>query len=132
MVRMLRCGAVSVMTLCAPCLGNLAWAQCGPPQTVTDAPYPAFSVAPTRVTGFVMRDPVGTYMYRRQNEPHRGVDLVATGLSAVPSDFEVYASGAGTVAYAGNNDPAGYGYTVVIDHHNGEYTLYAHLAERAS
>jgi murein DD-endopeptidase MepM/ murein hydrolase activator NlpD len=58
--------------------------------------------------------------------------MIATAFSANGEDFCVMASAGGVVAFVGNTDPEGYGYSVVIDHGGGEYSLSAHLAEQAS
>lgn len=54
---------------------------------------------------------------------HKGLDLQCP-------DGQIYPSAPGTVV-AVNNDPDahGFGIYVIIDHHNGWFTLYAHLAE---
>ncbi len=53
---------------------------------------------------------------------HRGIDI-ATALGT-----PVLAADAGTVISAGWPDNSGYGNRVVIDHHNGYHTWYAHLS----
>lgn len=53
---------------------------------------------------------------------HQGVDL------ALPAGTPIRAVGAGTVVYAGWVF-SGYGISVVIDHHNGYLTHYAHASE---
>ena len=53
---------------------------------------------------------------------HQGVDL------AMPAGTPIRAVGAGTVIYAGWVF-SGYGISVVIDHHNGYLTHYAHASE---
>ncbi len=82
----------------------------------------------TQATG-----PIGSYNYMfpvgnhslsgfDYSNYHRGIDLAAGEGSAV------VASDSGTVIYSGWND-SGYGWLVVIDHNNGDETLYAHLLE---
>jgi hypothetical protein len=51
---------------------------------------------------------------------HAGIDLVA------PAGTPVYAARAGKVTFADWSD--GYGFLVVVDHGDGERTLYAHLS----
>jgi murein DD-endopeptidase MepM/ murein hydrolase activator NlpD len=55
---------------------------------------------------------------------HAGVDLAA------PSGTPILAVGAGTVVSAGDNH-GGYGISVLIDHHNGYLTHYAHMSATA-
>lgn len=58
--------------------------------------------------------------YRRM---HSGVDLTAR------NGTKVYATGDGTIESSGRNEKgfSGYGVVVVVNHHNGFKTLYAHL-----
>lgn len=109
-----------------------ASAQCGATPQGSPAPTKAFSVAPTKTIGYALRLATGEYLAGRANGAHQGVDIVATGSMTRKEDTKVMATGGGIVAFAHNSDPTGYGYTVMIDHNNGEYTLYAHLAETAS
>lgn len=53
---------------------------------------------------------------------HLGIDLAAA------EGTPVFASDSGTVIYADWND-SGYGNLVVIDHNNGDKTIYAHLSK---
>jgi hypothetical protein len=71
---------------------------------------------------------------RAGGKNHQGVDIVANQSSPDKSIYAVRATAAGSVAYARMNGTpnTGYGYTVVVDHANGFYTLYAHLAINAS
>lgn len=54
--------------------------------------------------------------------PHRGVDY------GVPVGTPVYAPAAGTVVEATND--GSFGIAVCLDHHDGWYTLYAHLSQK--
>lgn len=79
--------------------------------------------APVDNPGFPTNNPLGGArytFYQAFTGGHSGVDLSAR------SGTPVYASGSGTVIYAGWND-GGYGNAVIIDH-GGSYSLYAHLS----
>jgi murein DD-endopeptidase MepM/ murein hydrolase activator NlpD len=110
----------------------LASALCGPAPTGSPAPSPAFHKAPTETGRFRLRLGAGEYLAGRARGAHQGIDIVATSLTPSKDAYRVVAGGGGKVAFVGNSDPAGYGYTVIIDHGNGEYSLYAHLAANAS
>jgi murein DD-endopeptidase MepM/ murein hydrolase activator NlpD len=92
-------------------------------------------IAPTNTANSLMRGDAGAFNAPRSNgNRHAGVDIVARISSSDKTTYRVVAVGKGKVAYAGFNGAVdkGYGYTVVIDHGNGIYTLYAHLATLAS
>ena len=57
---------------------------------------------------------------------HTGLDIAGTGYGS-----PVYAADNGVVIKSEYNG-AGYGNYIVIDHHNGYYTSYAHMSERKS
>lgn len=79
--------------------------------------------APVENPGYPTNNPLGGArytFYQAFTTYHSGVDLSAR------SGTPVYASGSGTVIYAGWND-GGYGNAIIIDH-GGSYTLYAHLS----
>lgn len=50
---------------------------------------------------------------------HRGIDIAA------PAGTPIYAAASGTVTYSGYNN-GGFGKLIIIDHHNGYETYYAH------
>lgn len=58
---------------------------------------------------------------------HECVDIIAIVNSASKETYSVCATSGGQVAYARINgsESSGYGYTVVIDHQNGENALFA-------
>jgi len=92
-------------------------------------------VAPTRTLTTLMRGGPGSFMYNRGGgNLHAGVDIVANQSTMDRDAYRVMAAGNGRVAYARLNggEESGYGYTVVVDHGNGVYTQYSHLATNAS
>jgi murein DD-endopeptidase MepM/ murein hydrolase activator NlpD len=94
----------------------------------------AITITPTQTSTSLLRGGPGAFGAPRGAATHQGVDIVANQSSNDKSIYQVRATAAGQVAYAQINGSAstGYGYTVVIDHQNGFYTLYAHLAINAS
>lgn len=95
----------------------------------------AIAIAPTLTTTTLLRGGAGAFGAPRDGgSTHQGVDIVANQSSNDKTIYKVLATAAGKIAYAKINGSAttGYGYTVVIDHQNGFYTLYAHLAIQAS
>jgi murein DD-endopeptidase MepM/ murein hydrolase activator NlpD len=91
----------------------------------------AIKVSPTLLDSSLLRGHEGAFgAPRGVGKTHQGVDIVANKSSEDKSIYQVRATSAGRVAYARLNgsDGSGYGHTVVIDHQNGFYTLYAHLA----
>jgi murein DD-endopeptidase MepM/ murein hydrolase activator NlpD len=94
------------------------------------------SVAPTVLTASLLRGGQGVFGAPRSGgKTHSGVDIVANQSSMDKNTYQVVAVADGVVAYAkvnGEGPGEGYGYTVIIDHGNGTYTLYAHLATVAS
>lgn len=90
---------------------------------------------PTPLASSLLRGHEGAFSAPRAGgKTHQGVDIVAIVSSANKDTYKVCATSAGQIAYARINgsESAGYGYTVVIDHQNGFYTLYAHLAVNVS
>ncbi|WP_404813549.1 M23 family metallopeptidase [Geomonas subterranea] len=84
------------------------------------APFPALAGGPLPVDGVVTSgvgwrlDPFGS----GKLVFHRGVDI------AVPAGTPVRATRGGKVAFAGQR--CGYGATVILEHENGDRTLYGH------
>jgi murein DD-endopeptidase MepM/ murein hydrolase activator NlpD len=91
---------------------------------------------PTSTSKTLLRGHEGVFgAPRGGGKTHSGVDIVANQSSMDKNDYRVSAVADGTVAYAmtnGEGPGEGYGYTVIIDHQNGTYSLYAHLATIAS
>jgi len=98
--------------------------------TISDA----IGISPTMTTTSLLRGGPGAFGAPRGSGTHQGVDIVANQSSPDKSIYQVRSTAAGVVAYAQINGSAttGYGYTVVVDHQIGFYTLYAHLAINAS
>ena len=91
--------------------------------------------APTDKTSTQFRGGAGVFgAPRADGKTHSGVDIVANQSSTDKNLYRVMAVKGGTVAYARTNGAAaeGYGYTLVVDHGDGFYSLYAHLATNAS
>jgi murein DD-endopeptidase MepM/ murein hydrolase activator NlpD len=95
----------------------------------------AIRFTPTLIAKSLLRGHEGAFQAPRPNgKKHQGVDIVANQSSEDKTIYQVRATASGQVAYARINGSAsaGYGYTVVVDHQNGFYTLYSHLAINAS
>ena len=96
----------------------------------------AIANAPTDVACSLLRGSEGAFGARRDGgRSHEGIDIVANRSSSDRRIYRVMATGNGLVAFAGDagtGPSGGYGHAVVIDHCNGFYTLYAHLAANAS
>lgn len=95
----------------------------------------SLSSPPTSVDTTLMRGAVGSILANRTtNKKHTGVDIVANQSAADREVYRVMAVRPGTVAYGQINgsETSGFGFTVVIDHGDGVYTQYSHLAVRAS
>lgn len=91
--------------------------------------------APTNTSFTLLRGSVGAFGEPRGNgKTHAGIDIVANQSSPDKIIYSVFAVNAGTVAYARINgsDTTGYGYTIIIDHGDGNYSQYSHLAIHAS
>ena len=86
-----------------------------------------FRIEAEPVPGAQIRRPEGEFGSIRRNgiSYHKGVDFVA------PPGTPVRAAAAGFICYNEMNGgpDSGYGYTVLIDHADNFYTLYAHLNE---
>lgn len=65
--------------------------------------------------------PTGGTITQTFSRYHGGIDI------AGPMNSPIFASQSGEIIFLGW-DTTGYGYTIVIDHHNGWYTRYAHLS----
>lgn len=82
------------------------------------------------VVGGRIRRPEGEFGAVRKggNSYHKGIDFLA------PAGTPVRAAYSGFICYNGMNGgpDRGYGYTVIIDHGNNFYTLYAHLQGKSS
>ena len=88
-------------------------------------------VAPTDIRYSLLRGGPGAFgASRGGNKKHAGMDIVANQSNPNKETYVVKAVHAGTVAYARMNgsDETDYGYTVIIDHGDGVYTQYSHLA----
>jgi murein DD-endopeptidase MepM/ murein hydrolase activator NlpD len=113
-----------VFALGATCTQNNSTAQTG-----------LVGIAPTSVASSVMRGNAGAFNASRPGgRHHTGVDIVARISSKDKTTYKVVAVAKGKIAYASYNGDVdtGYGYTVIIDHGTGVYTLYGHLATVAS
>lgn len=111
--------------------------------------------APTNVSATVLRPGAGVFRSGRVNGSHTGVDIMLRDYNKTCvldttkkriEALEVYAVADGVVAYSRLNTSAhcpegrpegqgcdlfttGLGHTVIIDHGNGIYSLYAHMAQ---
>lgn len=92
-------------------------------------------MTPTLTTSSLLRGGPGKFNAPRESgKKHTGVDIVANQSSQDKEIYKVRAVSDGVVAYARLNgtEDTNYGYTVIIDHQNGFYTQYSHLAINAS
>jgi murein DD-endopeptidase MepM/ murein hydrolase activator NlpD len=99
--------------------------------TLAAAAVSPIRVAPTSTTTTLMRGGAGAYMFNRGGgKLHTGVDVVANQSSNDREIYRVMAVSHGVIAYSRLNggDETGYGYTIVVDHGDGYYTQYSHLA----
>jgi murein DD-endopeptidase MepM/ murein hydrolase activator NlpD len=90
-----------------------------PPSTAT-APPPTNTPVSTRFI-WPVSGPISSYF--GPSHP-LGIDI---GLGAIPN-AAIGAAKAGTVTFAGGNACCAYGYYVVVDHGDGDQTLYAHFS----
>jgi len=114
----------------------IVFAGCLAMSTPASSGQGIIKTSPTITSNTLLRGDVGVFGAPRGNgKTHAGVDIVANQLSTDKEVYKVRAVADGVVAYAlfnGDDATEGYGYTVVLDHDNGSYTLYAHLATLAS
>jgi hypothetical protein len=110
-----------IMTAIAPC----ALANCSAIITVK-------GWAPTVQATTNIRKGAGEYGSPRQwagpGKKHTGVDIVMNQSSTDPASYEVRSVAAGKVAYVRDNGELGN--VVIIDHGDGCYSMYAHLANQ--
>jgi len=102
---------------------------------VSEAQTPAIHIAPSSVADSVLRGRAGAFgAPRADGKKHSGVDIVSRQTAMDKTPYKVFAVSEGKIAYVGFNGDVnkGYGYTVIVDHGNNLYTLYAHLATLAS
>ncbi|MCX6357875.1 MAG: M23 family metallopeptidase [Candidatus Aureabacteria bacterium] len=89
-----------------------------------------FRLGSLPVRGGTIRRPEGEFGAERKNaiSYHKGIDFAA------PAGTPVRAAADGFICYNEMNGGTdwGYGYTVLIDHGNNFYTLYAHLQNESS
>lgn len=79
---------------------------------------------PLLVEGGLFKRPVaGLHISQYFSRRHRGIDLNSQ------SGTTIYASGSGRVVSLSRGWGGGYGNHLIIDHHNGFQTLYAHLSQ---
>lgn len=105
------------------------------PDIAAQEPSATIRMPPTPTNSTLLRGGPGAYLHNRGGgKLHSGVDIVANQSTEDRSAYRVMAVSDGKVAYARINggDETGYGYTIVIDHENGVYTQYSHLATVAS
>ncbi|MGI6855167.1 M23 family metallopeptidase [Mesorhizobium sp. 1B3] len=88
-------------------------------------------VPPTDKSRTFIRLGAGEFGSARGSKTHTGVDILTRASYPDREAYAVYALGAGTVAYAKFNGVTlddGFGNTIVVDHGNDCYSMYAHLA----
>jgi murein DD-endopeptidase MepM/ murein hydrolase activator NlpD len=118
----IRCHAIASIFL--SCFMFSAFAAC-PPVTALSAP--------TNIQNTFIRKGAGEYgVPRSSGGKHQGVDLVVNADYKDDKPYAVYAIDGGVVAYSQINgsEDTGYGNVVVVDHGNGCYSLYGHLANK--
>ena len=92
-------------------------------------------ISPTDTKHTFYRGRQGHFGANRGNgKKHAGVDIITNIAVHDKEKYSVKAVNSGIVAYTRINGSAStdFGYTVVIDHGNGYYTQYSHLATKAS
>lgn len=114
-----------------PSLAKRIWAFDWRQRTTAEAAgeVKGFRVAALPVRGGVLRRNEGEFGAVRNSGIgyHKGVDFIA------PPGTPVRAAGGGFICYNEMNGGPdwGYGYTVIMDHGNDFYTLYAHLRKES-
>lgn len=89
---------------------------------------------PTLVSNTFIRKGFGEFGAPRKqgHATHQGVDITHNASNSDPATTATYAIADGIIAYAQVNgsETTGYGNVVVVDHGNGCYVMYAHLANK--
>lgn len=89
-----------------------------------------FKIAPTDSSKTFIRKGNGEWNAPRESGAHGGVDIITNMSFPDNSSYAVKSVAQGVVAYSrlnGSQD-TGYGNLIVVDHQNGCYSLYGHLA----
>ena len=116
-----------------------SWAMCAlifVTNFLLSAEPPPLDKAPTDTGKSLMRGEVGSFGWNRGGDKkHTGLDIVANQSNEDKETYRVMAVRRGKVAYArfnGEAEDKGFGFTIILDHGDGYYTMYAHLATKAS
>lgn len=94
----------------------------------------ALAASPTNLSKTFIRKGFGEFDAPRKGgeSTHKGVDITRSTSDRDPAATAVFSVASGKVAYARVNgsETDGYGNVVVVDHLNGCYSMYAHLANK--